>query len=121
MRDFAVKVTDKRQREQSGLNSKLSLFNEIEILKKCDHPNIIKLYEVYESANHIYMLQNLLKGGELFDSIMKKGNFDEKDAAKIIQQILLALEYIHGMGIMHRDLKPENLLLKDLEFNLVCS
>lgn len=51
----------------------------------CDHPSIIKLYEVYESDNYIYLVQNVLKGGELFDTIIKTGNFSEKIASNIIK------------------------------------
>lgn len=87
--------------------------NEIQILRQCEHPNIIKLFEVYESDNYIYLVQNVLRGGELFDTIIKIGNFSERNAAKITHQLLSALEYIHSKGIMHRDIKPENLILVD--------
>ena len=78
-----------------------------------DHPGIIKLYEVYEGEHHIYLVMELLRGGELFDRVLKRGHYDEPDAAVMISRILSALQYIHSLGIMHRDLKPENLILKD--------
>lgn len=99
--------------------SRLSLYNEIQILRKLDHPNIIKLHEVYETGNHIYMVQTYLKGGDLFDTILSKGSFSEKKAAEILYQILQALQYIHAKGIMHRDLKPENLMIKDKDMTIV--
>ena len=89
------------------------MVNEIILMKILDHPNIIKLYEVYEGEYHIYLVMELLKGGELFDRIVKKGINKEKDACIIIVRLLSALEYLHGLGIMHRDIKPENLILKD--------
>lgn len=82
-------------------------------MKILDHPSIIKLYEVYEGEYHIYLVMELLKGGELFDRIVKKGISKEKDACIIIVRLLSALEYLHDLGIMHRDIKPENLILKD--------
>ena len=89
------------------------MVNEIILMKILDHPNIIKLYEVYEGEYHIYLVMELLKGGELFDRIVKKGINKEKDACIIIVRLLSALEYLHELGIMHRDIKPENLILKD--------
>lgn len=82
-------------------------------MRRMNHRNIIKMYEVYEGEFHIYIVLELLKGGELFDRIIKKGNYSEKDAIILITRLLQALEYIHSKGIMHRDIKPENLILKD--------
>ena len=64
----------------------------------------------------IYLLFSVT-GGELFDEIMGRGTFSEKDAACIVQKILLAIQYLHRMGIVHRDLKPENLLISDRSSN----
>ena len=87
---------------------------EIEILKKADHPNIIKLYDLFESEHSFYLIMEECKGGEVFDKIIEhiqsKKMFTEKNAAQMIQQVLSAVEYCHQNGIAHRDLKPENLL-----------
>ena len=87
---------------------------EIEILMRLDHPNIIKLYEVFESDNSIYLIMEECFGGELFDKILqrikKNSLYNEKEACKIMQQVIGAIEYCHNNGIVHRDLKPENLL-----------
>ena len=92
---------------------------EINMLKKLDHPNIIKLYEVYESKNSIYLIMEKCNGGELFDNIIEhitKGKmYSEKQVSEIISQILSAINYCHKNGICHRDLKPENILLLNKE------
>jgi len=75
-----------------------------------DHPHIVKLYEVFESKKNVYLVMELLEGGEMFDRIVKQGNFSEALAAYAVVQILNALIYCHSKGICHRDLKPENLL-----------
>ena len=100
--------------------SKLSIKNlpkferEINILKKSDHPNIIKLYEIFESKRSLYLIMEECKGGEVFDKIIEhiqnKKMYTEKDAANMFQQMMSAVEYCHNNGICHRDLKPENLL-----------
>jgi len=84
-------------------------------MRKLEHDNIIKLFEVYESDNHIYLVLELLHGGELFDRIVRKGQYSEKDACVLMRNLLSALAYMHSKGFMHRDLKPENLILKDNE------
>ena len=100
--------------------SKLSIKNlpkferEINILKKSDHPNIIKLYEIFESKRSLYLIMEECEGGEVFDKIIEhiqnKKMYTEKDAANMFQQMMSAVEYCHNNGICHRDLKPENLL-----------
>ena len=84
---------------------------------KSDHPNIIKLYEIYEDEKYIYLIMQLCRGGELFDKIMehisKNTKYTEKEILRIFQQLMSALNYCHSLGICHRDLKLENLLLID--------
>ena len=100
--------------------SKLSIKNlakfqlEINILIKVDHPNIIKLYEIFESQRSLYLIMEQCKGGEVFDRIIehiqKKEMYSEKDASIIFLQLMSSVAYCHNHGICHRDLKPENLL-----------
>ena len=100
--------------------SKLNIKNlekfrrEIEILKKLDHPNIIKLYELFESERSLYLIMEECKGGEIFDRIIQriqtKQMYSEKDAAEIFEQVMSCIQYCHNQKICHRDLKPENLL-----------
>uniref|UniRef100_A0A8C6SFJ6 Calcium/calmodulin-dependent protein kinase Ib n=1 Tax=Neogobius melanostomus TaxID=47308 RepID=A0A8C6SFJ6_9GOBI len=92
-----------------------SIENEIAVLHKIKHTNIVSLEEIFESKTHLYLIMQLVSGGELFDRIIEKGFYTERDASKLIQQILDAVKYLHDMGIVHRDLKPENLLYYSLE------
>ena len=82
-------------------------------MRHLDHGQIIKLYEVYESSQHIYLVLELLNGGELFNKITKKTHYSEKEACTLMKKLLSALDYLHSKGIMHRDLKLENLILKE--------
>jgi calcium-dependent protein kinase len=87
---------------------------EITILTKADHPNIIKLYEIFETTNSYYLIMEECHGGELFDRILERIQnnqmYSEKEAAEIIKQVVSAIEYCHKNGVAHRDIKPENLL-----------
>ena len=87
---------------------------EIKILIKTDHPNIIKLYEVFETNKYLYLIMERCNGGELFDKIINNiGSgkmYSEKIAANLLLQIMSAIDYCHKNGICHRDLKPENIL-----------
>uniref|UniRef100_A0A672R098 Calcium/calmodulin-dependent protein kinase type 1D-like n=1 Tax=Sinocyclocheilus grahami TaxID=75366 RepID=A0A672R098_SINGR len=103
---FAVKCIPKKALK--GKES--SIENEIAVLRKIKHENIVALEDIYESSNHLYLIMQLVSGGELFDRIVEKGFYTEKDASTLIRQVLDAVNYLHNMGIVHRDLKPENLL-----------
>ncbi|XP_059690168.1 calcium/calmodulin-dependent protein kinase type IV [Gavia stellata] len=83
---------------------------EIGVLLRLSHPNIIKLKEIFETPTEISLVLELVTGGELFDRIVEKGYYSERDAADAVKQILEAVAYLHANGIVHRDLKPENLL-----------
>lgn len=117
---FAVKIIDKK-----ALKGKEdSLENEIRVLKRFSakrqendpdrtwftHPNIVQLFETYEDKSKVYLIMELVTGGELFDRIVEKGSYTEKDASYLIRQVLEAVDYMHEQGVVHRDLKPENLL-----------
>ncbi|KAH9604459.1 hypothetical protein KSS87_016526 [Heliosperma pusillum] len=84
---------------------------EIATMKVIKHPNVVQLHEVMASKTKIYMVLELVDGGELFDIIAKQGRLKESDARKYFQQLIDAVDYCHSRGVYHRDLKPENLLL----------
>uniref|UniRef100_A0A8C2XRX0 Calcium/calmodulin dependent protein kinase I n=1 Tax=Cyclopterus lumpus TaxID=8103 RepID=A0A8C2XRX0_CYCLU len=111
MRLVAIKCIPKKALEGKESN----IENEIAVLHKIKHANIVSLEEIFESKSHLYLVMQLVSGGELFDRIIEKGFYTEKDASKLIQQILDAVKYLHDMGIVHRDLKPENLLYDSMD------
>ncbi|CAK86147.1 unnamed protein product (macronuclear) [Paramecium tetraurelia] len=114
---YAVKTFQKSALLDKNNKQRQGLLNEIDLLRSCDHPNIIKLYEIYESGDYIYLVMELLEGGELFDLILETQSFQESKVALIMFKIFDALEYLHTKNIMHRDIKPENILLKDKSEN----
>lgn len=104
----AVKVIPKKKLSDEDYQS---LLTEIEILSSLDHPHIIKLYETFDEGDDFYIVTELVEGGELFDRIVSKAHYTEKEARDLIKLVLETMAYMHGAGIVHRDLKPENLLL----------
>lgn len=108
----AVKIIKKKALAE---DERKKLKNEAEILRQMDHPNIIKLYEIFEDKKYYYIITEFLTGGELFEKITDEdfyGDFTEKDAANIMQQVFRGINYCHSNNVVHRDLKPENLLLE---------
>jgi len=106
-KEYAIKCIQKRF-------IKIHLLErEINIMQKLKHPHILPLIEVFENKDYIFLVLELVTGGELFDRIVEKGNYTEKDATNIVKQILSAVQYLHSEGVVHRDLKPENLLCND--------
>jgi len=106
-KEVAIKFIEKKFVDKQDL---VLLGREIDIMKQLDHPNVLKLFEVFETDEIIALIMELVNGGELFYKIVEKGNYSEKDAASIVTQMIRGVEYLHGRGIAHRDLKPENLL-----------
>ena len=108
-RIVAIKVLEKENLSSNELNM---IQNEIDILKICQHPNIVKLYDVIEDDEKMHIIMELIEGPDLFCHLEKK-NFDinELEANKIVHQLSSALFYLNIFGIVHRDIKPENILL----------
>mmetsp|Transcript_25162 Transcript_25162/g.37183 ORF Transcript_25162/g.37183 Transcript_25162/m.37183 type:complete len:449 (-) Transcript_25162:194-1540(-) len=114
----ACKVIDKRhlaEQYTDDENGTIEQFLvEVEVLRELrNHPNIIKLYDVYMNDEKVFMVMELMEGGELFDYVVQKGTLTEEEASEIIRQVTSVVQYMHSKNIIHRDLKPENLLLKN--------
>jgi serine/threonine protein kinase len=107
-KQFAVKIIKK-----DGLphEDEVALHEEVNILKSLNHENIIRLYDFFDEAKFYYLVTELMDGGELFDRIVKKTYYNEKEARDLIRILLFAIKHLHDQDIVHRDLKPENLLL----------
>jgi len=89
------------------------LENEIRILREIKHESIVCLHEVLETKKHIFLIMELCSGGDAFDLVDKEKYLSEEEAAGLTQQIVAAVDYIHGRGVVHRDLKLENILIVD--------
>ena len=89
----------------------LNIEREIVIMKLIDHPNIMRLYDVWETSSDLYLILEYIEGGELFDYLCNKGPLSPSEALGYFQQIIFAVDYCHRFNIAHRDLKPENLLM----------
>nr|XP_003215880.1 PREDICTED: ribosomal protein S6 kinase alpha-2 isoform X1 [Anolis carolinensis] len=103
--EFAVKVIDKSKRDPS---------EEIEILLRYgQHPNIITLKDVYDDGKYVYLVMELMRGGELLDRILRQKCFSEREASDVLCTITKTVDYLHSQGVVHRDLKPSNILYMD--------
>lgn len=107
---FACKTLDKQTLSDSKLQE---LRNEIGFMATLDHPNILRLYEYFETKDTIFLIMHLCQGGELLDRLhaQKNSRYTEKMACKYVKQMLDAVRYCHDNNIVHRDLKLENFLL----------
>ncbi|KAK0411349.1 hypothetical protein QR680_005612 [Steinernema hermaphroditum] len=106
--EVAIKIIDKTALNPSSLQK---LYREVKIMKQLDHPNIVKLYQVMETDQTLYLVMEYASGGEVFDYLVAHGRMKEKEARAKFRQIVSAVQYLHQKNIIHRDLKAENLLL----------
>ncbi|KAM4817577.1 ribosomal protein S6 kinase alpha-2 isoform X3 [Urocitellus parryii] len=103
--EYAVKIIDKSKRDPS---------EEIEILLRYgQHPNIITLKDVYDDGKYVYLVMELMRGGELLDRILRQRYFSEREASDVLCTITKTMDYLHSQGVVHRDLKPSNILYMD--------
>ncbi|KAL8570504.1 Ribosomal protein S6 kinase alpha-3 [Nucella lapillus] len=102
---YAVKIMDKDKRDPS---------EEVEILLRFGHhPNVITLRDVYDNGGKVYMVTELMKGGELLDKILRQKFFSEREASAVLEMVTKTVEFLHFNGVVHRDLKPSNILYAD--------
>ncbi|KAG6738149.1 hypothetical protein POTOM_059709 [Populus tomentosa] len=109
-KSVAIKIINKKKISSPSLIANIK--REISIMRKLNHPYIVKLIEVLASKTKIYCVMEYVKGGELFTKIAK-GRFSEDLSRKYFRQLISAVGYCHLRGVFHRDLKPENLLLDE--------
>mmetsp|Transcript_114763 Transcript_114763/g.263448 ORF Transcript_114763/g.263448 Transcript_114763/m.263448 type:complete len:529 (-) Transcript_114763:113-1699(-) len=105
----AIKIINKTRMESMNMHEKIR--REILILQRLHHPHVIRLYELIDTPTDIFMVQEYVSGGELFDHIVHKLRLREDEARRFFQQIISGVEFCHSHMVVHRDLKPENLLL----------
>ncbi|KAK7381957.1 hypothetical protein VNO80_00543 [Phaseolus coccineus] len=105
----AIKILDRKHVLSHKMTEQLK--KEISAMKMINHPNVVKIYEVMASKTKIYIVLELINGGELFDKIAQNGRLKEDEVRSYFHQLINAVDYCHSRGVYHRDLKPENLLL----------
>uniref|UniRef100_A0A3Q1H351 Serine/threonine-protein kinase DCLK2 n=1 Tax=Acanthochromis polyacanthus TaxID=80966 RepID=A0A3Q1H351_9TELE len=105
--EFALKIIDKAR----CCGKEHLIENEVAVLRRVRHPSIIQLIEVDETPSQLFLVMELVKGGDLFDAITSSTKYSERDASAMVFNLAGAVKYLHRMNIVHRDIKPENLLV----------
>ncbi|CAD8154730.1 unnamed protein product [Paramecium octaurelia] len=113
---YAIKAFSKAYMQQQAKGIE-SMLNEIKIMRRLNHPNIVKLYEVHETANSVYFVLDMIQGGELLSRVRETGFLPAETVQKLAFNLVSALSHMHENRVIHRDLKPENLLLRSTENN----
>uniref|UniRef100_A0A673JCL9 Serine/threonine-protein kinase DCLK2 n=1 Tax=Sinocyclocheilus rhinocerous TaxID=307959 RepID=A0A673JCL9_9TELE len=112
-REYALKIINK-----SKCRGKEHMIqNEVSILRRVKHPNIVLLIEEMDTYSELYLVMELVKGGDLFDAITSSNKYTERDASGMLYNLASAIKYLHSLNIVHRDIKPENLLV-EIKLNL---
>jgi len=107
---FALKEFDTRHKEfdLKAVEQEISVWTDV------IHENIVRLYASFTTGAYMYFVLEYVEGGSLFNHMMQRHKYSEKDAANILKQVLDALVYLHKKRIVHRDVKPDNILVKQV-------
>ncbi|KAI0064398.1 Pkinase-domain-containing protein [Artomyces pyxidatus] len=111
--------TSLKSRQAKSDKQRLGIDREIIMMKLMNHPNIMRIYDVYEGDNELYLILEYIEGGELFDFLVNRGKLPPLEALAYFKQIIYGLNYAHAFSIIHRDLKPENILIHSLNPPLI--
>ena len=114
---YAIKIVTKAKLTDED---EAALMDEIDVLKEMKHPNIIRLFDTFDEKDYYYLVTEKMLGGELFDRIVQKSYYNEKEARDTCVVLFEAMRYCHSKKVAHRDLKPENLLLQVRGWFLRC-
>jgi hypothetical protein len=109
--EYAVKKIEKKK---LTVEDDWALRNEVSIMSQLRHPNIVQLEVAYESTNCYFLVMELVTGGELFERLLDKRSYSEREARNLVRILLEALAFCHRKNVVHRDLKPENILLSNI-------
>jgi len=104
---IALKVIDKAK----CVGKEEMVENEVQLLKRVDHPHIVKLIDFWDITDRFYLAIEFMPGGDLFDALVSARYYGESEAAQMMCSLASALEYLHDLNVVHRDVKPENLLV----------
>ena len=117
---FAMKIVAKKNFSLVGAHAHLfneKIKSECAILRGLSHPCIIQIHDVQDTPDALYIILELVEGGELFERVVAHGQFDERTTKFLFRQMSLGVKYLHDQSITHRDLKPENILLTQVDTN----
>ena len=106
---YALKIIDKSKTR--GAKETKMIENEVRTMQVIRHPNCVALYDVFDTEDELFLVMELVEGGDLFDRIVDKGKYAESDAVRLVRNMATAIQHLHSKNIIHRDLKPENLLV----------
>lgn len=112
-KDVAVKIIEKENERQSIIHQ---FSDEISVLKKANHPNIVNLYDFFETKDNVYIIMEHIKGGTLAELMEERSNIiSDNEARQIIKYLLKAVDHLHRLGICHRDIKPANIMFDSFD------
>lgn len=110
-KQVAIKRINKRSTEKKQMQMIEREVRCMQMINDSPHPNIVRMHDLYEDAKYFWLVMEMCGGGELFDAIVARGKFSERESRQIMHAILQSVGHMHSQGIVHRDLKPENILI----------
>ncbi|KDO20508.1 CAMK protein kinase [Saprolegnia parasitica CBS 223.65] len=113
-RFFSMRVLDK---ERMSFEDEIEMQNELEVLKVLHHPHLLNVHAIFAEGSQIYIVCDLVEGGDVFDRLVAKESYTEREARDLIKTLLETIAYCHDQGVVHRNLKPESIKLTSVHDN----